>query len=35
MQALAAAVANDLAPHASKDGYVLSSTVLVATTGPV
>ena len=35
MQALAAAVANDLAPHASKDGYVLSSTVLVASAGPV
>jgi SAM-dependent methyltransferase len=35
MQALAAAVADDLAPHASKDGYRLTSTVLVASAGPV
>jgi SAM-dependent methyltransferase len=34
-QALAAAVAADLAPHAVPGGYRLSSTVLIATAGPV
>lgn len=32
---LAAAVAEDLAPHAAADGYRLTSTVLVASAGPV
>jgi ubiquinone/menaquinone biosynthesis C-methylase UbiE len=32
---LAAAVAEDLAPHAADDGYLLTSTVLVASAGPV
>ena len=35
MHTLAGAVAEDLAPHASQDGYVLTSTVLVASAGPV
>jgi ubiquinone/menaquinone biosynthesis C-methylase UbiE len=35
MHALATAVAEDLAPHASKDAYVLNSTVLVASARPV
>lgn len=34
-QALAAAVAADLAPHAMADGYRLSNTVLIATARPV
>jgi ubiquinone/menaquinone biosynthesis C-methylase UbiE len=34
-QALAAAVAEDLAPHAVPGGYRLTSTVLLATAGPV
>lgn len=34
-QALAAAVAEELAPHAVADGYRLNSTVLVATARPV
>jgi ubiquinone/menaquinone biosynthesis C-methylase UbiE len=34
-QALAAAVAEDLAPYAVTDGFELTSTVLVATAGPV
>ena len=34
-QALAAAVADDLVPHAVEDGYRLSSTVLIATARPL